>query len=54
MTPENFIEIDFQRGNFEIAPQNLKVARLQSEFCTTDFCRYEFLTKNAPKFPRNF
>ena len=22
MTPENLIEINFQRGNFEIAPQN--------------------------------
>ena len=33
----------------------VKVARLQSEFCTKDFFRAtNFLTKNAPKFPPKF
>ena len=33
----------------------LKVARLQSEFCTKDFFRAtNFRTKNAPKFSPNF
>ena len=33
----------------------LKVARLQSEFCTKDFFRAtNFVTKNAPSFSLNF
>ena len=36
-------------------PKNVKVARLQSEFCTKDFFRAtNFLTKNAPKFSPKF
>ena len=32
--------------------ESLKVARLQSEFCTEDFFRAtNFRTKNAPKIP---
>ena len=39
----------------ECTDRILKVARLQSEFCTKDFLRAtNFLTKNAPKFSPKF
>ena len=38
-------------GSVACFVERLKVARLQSEFCTKDFFRAtNFLTKNAPKF----
>ena len=37
------------------AKRYVKVARLQSDFCTKDFFRAtDFLTKNAPKFSQKF
>ena len=43
------------RGGKTDPAQFLKVARLQSEFCTKDFFRAtNFLTKNAPKFSPKF
>ena len=40
---------------FSFSGHGLKVASLQSEFCTKDFFRAtNFLTKNAPKFSPNF